>query len=769
MHMRLKPREGWSTLLLLTVMLLSVAWSIQSANWSEGLWTLQLAVLGGLGIGIVLGWIRRLPGTLAHLLAIALGVAWTVFLVAWLLPWEYTWPQALTEIADRFGRWLQIARGQGVSQDNLVFVMQLCFLLWMISYIGAWFIVRIQNVWGAIIPSGFAILVNLHYAAPEVANFLFIYLVAALLLVVRSYIVLQEREWQSARIGYSPDIGFDFLRDGAMFAILAITLAWFTPTAESAPQIYAIVDRIEGPLNRMQTEFNRLFASLNYRPRPGPAYFTNSMTVSGPVNLGDAPVFDAQIDGKLGVRYWRSVVYDEYTGRSWINTDAQSMLMNPGDARLANVPFELRVPVTQTITFIHGGNDVLVAASQPAQVSIPVRVQYSSLDLNVTTSGPAPLTVSMLQSRTPLKTGQGYTVVSAVSFADMQSLRNAGNDYPEAIARRYLQIPDTMPARVRELARQVTSPYSNAFDKAVAIETYLRRFTYNENVNAPPPGRDWADYFLFDLKQGYCDYYATAFVVMARSVGIPARMAAGYSAGAYDASVGAYRQREYDAHSWPEVFFPKYGWIEFEPTASDPLITRPEAPQISPDEPGLGSETEGGVPNRPDRDRDKDIENIDVAPGPLGNLAEFLRDPSGVLLEWIWPLLGILGVLSVTAIGVWIAWNRELMGLSFVEQAYARMARLGRFIGVRDTPYDTPHEYAHKLGQVVPEGREDIDRITEGFVLERFSGRKLAPEIGFDLARRAPHLQQLLRKVLLDQILSRVTGQRKGTRRNSRN
>lgn len=759
--MRSKSREGWPTLSLLTFMLLSVAWAIQSANWTDGLWTLQFAMLGGLIIGLVLAWIRRLPGTPAHLLAIMWGVAWTGFLVAWLLPWEYTWPQAISEIVDRFGKWLQIARGQGVSQDNLVFVMQLCFLLWMVSYISTWFVVRMQNVWGAIIPSGFAMLINLYYA-PEVSNFLFIYLLTALLLVVRSHIVLQEQEWQAARVGYNPDIGFDFLRDGAMFAILAIALAWFAPTAESAPQIYAIVDRFEGPLNRWQTEFNRLFAALNYRPRPGPAYFTNSMTVSGPVNLGDAPVFDAKVEGDVPVRYWRSVVYDEYTGRGWINTDAQSALLSPGDARMA-VPFELRTPVTQTITSLHGGSAVLVAAAQPAQVSMPVRAQFSSLDLGLTTSGPPPITVSMLQSRAPLKTGESYMVVSSVSFADMQSLRTAGNDYPAAITRRYLQLPDTVPARVRELAQQITAPYNNAFDKASAIESYVRRFTYNEKVNAPPPGQDWADFFLFDLKQGYCDYYATAFVVMARSVGIPARIAAGYSRGTFESSVGAYRQREYDAHSWPEVFFPKYGWIEFEPTASQSVITRPESLQQSTDSPQM--DPEAGTPNTLRSNKDKELEGAGVQLGPMGDIAQLLRRPSDwaeIVTAWMWPLLGLLGALCLSVVGLWIAWNREFIGLSFVEQAYGRMARLGRFLGVRDAPNQTPHEYAQKLAQAVPEGREDISSITEGFVWERFSGRELSPETRADLADHVRHLQEILRRALLDRILSRVTRQRSG-------
>jgi hypothetical protein len=102
----------------------------------------------------------------------------------------------------------------------------------------------------------------------------------------------------------------------------------------------------------------------------------------------------------------------------------------------------------------------------------------------------------------------------------------------------------------------------------------LRAYPYDLEVPAPPEGQDVADYFLFDLKKGYCDYYATAMVVLARASGIPARFVSGYSSGYYDAEHARYVVREMNAHSWVEVYFPEIGWVEFEPTASQPEISR---------------------------------------------------------------------------------------------------------------------------------------------------------------------------------------------------
>ena len=90
-----------------------------------------------------------------------------------------------------------------------------------------------------------------------------------------------------------------------------------------------------------------------------------------------------------------------------------------------------------------------------------------------------------------------------------------------------------------------------------------------------------ADYFLFDLQRGYCDYYATAFVVLARLAGLPARFATGYAVGTWDGYNQVWIVTEAEAHSWPEVLFPDYGWIPFEPTAGRPALTRIGLPQPS--------------------------------------------------------------------------------------------------------------------------------------------------------------------------------------------
>src|SRR5262249_51884138 len=150
---------------------------------------------------------------------------------------------------------------------------------------------------------------------------------------------------------------------------------------------------------------------------------------------------------------------------------------------------------------------------------------------------------------------QQYTVTSSVSVATVNDLRGAGTEYPAWISR-YTQIPRTVPARVRQEARRVAANAENPYDKATALESYLRQFRYSTHVKQPPPDRDWVDYMLFDSKEGYCDYYAAAMAVMLRSLGIPARVASGFAPGDRDVTQDLIIVKESHAHSWTEAYFP---------------------------------------------------------------------------------------------------------------------------------------------------------------------------------------------------------------------
>ena len=154
-------------------------------------------------------------------------------------------------------------------------------------------------------------------------------------------------------------------------------------------------------------------------------------------------------------------------------------------------------------------------------------------------------------------------------------MMEAGTDYPSWVTDRYLQLPDDFPQRVRGLAEGLTDNRDNPYDKAIAIRNWLRIIPfYTTDIEAPPEEADGVDYFLFETKRGYSSYFSSSMVVMLRAVGIPSRLAVGYSTGGWDDETSRYVVISANAHSWPEAYFPDYGWIAFEPVPQNDVIIR---------------------------------------------------------------------------------------------------------------------------------------------------------------------------------------------------
>jgi len=134
----------------------------------------------------------------------------------------------------------------------------------------------------------------------------------------------------------------------------------------------------------------------------------------------------------------------------------------------------------------------------------------------------------------------------------------------------FLQLPHLDP-RIQELALATTKPFPSSFGKAQALERFLKtNYGYSLQLRGTPQGADPLATFLFDVREGHCEYFASAMAIMLRQLEIPARLVNGFRTGEYNRFGDAWIVRQYDAHSWVEAYFPPYGWIEFDPTPPDP-------------------------------------------------------------------------------------------------------------------------------------------------------------------------------------------------------
>jgi hypothetical protein len=249
---------------------------------------------------------------------------------------------------------------------------------------------------------------------------------------------------------------------------------------------------------------------------------------------------------------------------------------------------------------------------------------------------------------------------------------------------------------VRDLSNTLARSRRTNYDKAVAVEQFLRRYPYTLDVKPAPPDRDAVEYFLFDLKQGYCDYFASAMVVLLRAQGIPARLATGYVAGKFDNNSHKFVVTEEEAHSWPEVYFPNYGWMAFEPSGYRPPIVRPEESTAA----AAGDFTD--CYEYGECDEYADLGDLaGLIPGEVDGGTIIGVGSAGPSYAWVPSALGgILGLLGLGAAGYWLLsyWGsrRQSTG-DLVRGTYRRMTLYGALFGLRRHPSQTPLEYARSL------------------------------------------------------------------------
>jgi hypothetical protein len=287
----------------------------------------------------------------------------------------------------------------------------------------------------------------------------------------------------------------------------------------------------------------------------------------GEIQQSGALVMHIQIDGDAHGAFdlkWRGVALNLFDGVTWSNPyEHRLVARSPGGqfplssavgARGGEHLIHYRVlmePIANNVFFLApealslGGNYRLVSRDEAGAVF------DSDFDRPVGT----------------------YDAESDVAQPTAASLRGAQQDYPPAVLLNYLQLPRLDP-RIAPLSEQITASESNNYDKAVALERYLRtHFGYTLQLGRSAH-RDPLAYFLFERKQGHCEYFASAMAVMLRTLRIPSRVVNGFRTGEFNDVTSQYLVRASNAHSWVEAYFPGYGWVSFDPTPAAPAEVR---------------------------------------------------------------------------------------------------------------------------------------------------------------------------------------------------
>jgi transglutaminase-like putative cysteine protease len=293
--------------------------------------------------------------------------------------------------------------------------------------------------------------------------------------------------------------------------------------------------------------------------------------------FGFGPSVDLRVRGRLNDavvmrvrtterRNWRGLVFDTYTGTGW---------------RIDDHRVRQHTSAVPPIALVHGRDDVYAYRDRERRVVQTFYIQRDQPNVafavprveHIYLPGDHVYVDRYSSVRLPFTLDRGmiYTVVSRPLDPSPLRLQGAGEAYPRFILERYLQLPPGVTARTHTLAREITAPAATPYDRVQAVNRYLwRQYAYDLSIGPQRRPGDAVDYFLFEERRGYCEQFASAMVVLLRSVGVPARLATGYTPGTVHPLTGLLEIRNSDAHAWVEVFFPGTGWVEFEPTPSFP-------------------------------------------------------------------------------------------------------------------------------------------------------------------------------------------------------
>lgn len=440
----------------------------------------------------------------------------------------------------------------------------------------------------------------------------------------------------------------------------------------------------------------------------------------------------SQIEG-----FWRVLAFDRYTGFGWEisrNDKVQTIRRSPWSYQIY-LPRPNAVGATkeivQTYTVIADLPNLVPALAHPKEIYFPTPV--IAVD-----------TENSLRAPVGLSDGLTYTVISEVPLRSRTLLGKAGNDYPDSIEKYYLQIPETIREKVRTRTEEILANYNknrvgkseksldSAYEKALYLAQYLKQnYKVPENPDEFPhleANEDLVEAFLFKYKGGYPDHFSTVLTMMLRSVGIPARLVAGFAPGQFNPFTGLYIVRNTDAYAMTEVYFPKFGWFAFDPIPQHPLIP----PSV------------------------EETQTFSVLQQFWKWVASWLPSPVSGLLNnlfggifsfltrtfvWFFGLFtkGFFGIIqglviaTLTAFSIWLLWQqwkgyrhqKALNKLPPMESLYQQMLEWVASIGFKKHPSQTPLEYALISKTHQPAGTAQIiDEICSSYVSWRYGGQE---------------------------------------------
>jgi transglutaminase-like putative cysteine protease len=737
---RLAPEQGWFALLLLLAMCLALAWSLDDAVLvlGNGAVTdfLTWAAVGGVLIGVLgptVGWGRWTT----HLIGALFAALLVPLLVGWVLVTNAPSPPALFSAGatphDLFHAtthsavtaWTDLVVNRRLSTFQYGHhLLVLGLIVWGSSQFASFAAFGHRRPLNAVIVIGLLLLGNMSLTTRDQLPYLVVFSVAALFLLVRFHTFDEQSDWLRRRIGDPSAISGLYLRGGSVFIASAVMGSLLlTNVAASAPLAGAWTD-VGARLLEWSRAIERFLPSSGSGRSIGPSFGRNAIT-NGVWTTNDDPFLKIEIDSsEEDVPYLATVVYDTFDRTGWTRHEPPLVARAANEELLAGTADQIipegRRELTVTITPVTPRSEVFtpvmpLSVDQPTGVALIGDGGYFEGIVRETAKSP-------------------YTVTALVPASEAEGgpteakLRAAGTDYPDEVMALYG--PDTVAddalgdasrallaeIKTRAGATNAVTPYDLAATTANILKD-TTRFEYDRDVrDRLGECQDVSSVECFArIKRGYCEYYASTMAVLLREMGVPTRVPYGFLPGRRDLGAGEAIVRNSDSHAWVQVYFPGWGWIDFDPTGT--VATLPPLPSGRPDASPTArpSGSTAPVTRRPESADPRDI-------GGAGTTGGSPTGAAGPLIA-----ASILLAIIVAAIAA-VAWQRGPRGPVSAEGTYGSVTRLAARFGFGPRPNQTVYEYAGALAEVLPTVRPELETVARAKVEVAYGGRVLSDD-----------------------------------------
>lgn len=724
----LAPEEGWASLGLVAVMVLTAAWSIDDAGWVLGRsewtdflpWVALLGVVVGF-IGTQVGWSRWV----AHVIGATFAALIVPIVVGSILPNHGATfgSQFVTTAGAAVKAWNDlIVNGLPATRATGHHLLVLGLLCWGTGQFAASAVFRHRRPLSAVVVIGAVLIGNMAATVRDQLGYLMLFSLASLFLLIRLHALDEQATWMRRRIGDPAAVRSIYLRGGTVFILIAVVGSLFlTATARSAPlagaweEVKPVLLDISAALQKYLPTGgdNRGFGSVQFGPSATvqTSWSPNSslaLTIQRPT--GDSRHY-----------YWRVIAYDRADLYGWGWTESARTPRLAGEDLLAG---SLDAPAAE------GGKEVTFTVTPVADRSsylfsplTPVKVDRDTALLG--------LGESDLFEAIQIEGHQPYSVTARIPLLGddppgaltQNQLRVAGTDYPNEILARYLPLPkDAVGPAAQKVLDTVlrATPNGNPFDVATTMVRELQsaRYIYDTDVSDVDCGDlSVAECFAVS-RHGFCQQYATLMTVLLRAHGIPARYVQGFLPGSLNLLTGVEQIPNSNGHAWVEVYFPRYGWVIFDPTGGqraqvDPLpVGKPvSGPSPRPSRSAGPGDDGGPDVNRPSARTGVGPANITDGPGGAGPF---------IIVSLL--LLGVVGGIA------FVAWQRGPRGPTTPDGAYDGVARLAARLGFGPRPTQTAYEYAAALGDILPNIRPELQTVATAKVEVAYGRRTLGDD-----------------------------------------